>query len=364
MLAWRCRATVSRPWLATLSVFSVFALLLAGCGPRSNNGSGGGGAAGSGPTTIRLAFFPNVTHAVALVGTGNGAFAKAVGPEAKLEERSFTAGPAEIEALFANEVDIGYLGPGPALNGFLKSRGAALRIIAGASSGGAGLVVRRDAGIAKIADLAGKRVAVPQTGGTQDISLRHALKEAGLASSEVSGGTVAVTQSAPADALTLFKQKQLDAAWVPEPWVTRLVNEGDGVLLVDERDRWPGRKFATTVVIARKQFLDEHPDLVRRFLAAHAATVAQIKKDPAAARRVIGERIKTLSGKALPEAVLSEALGRTDITADPLRESVLTFADWSRDLGYQRQGRNELADLFDTKPLNAVLAERKEPAVP
>lgn len=350
-------------------IVAVFVMALtvatAGCGPRTagEQARGSGQATPGGKTVVRLAFFPNVTHGVALVGTGSGAFQKALGLEATIEESVFTAGPAEIEALFANAVDIGYVGPGPALNGFLKSKGEALRIIAGASSGGAGLVVRNGANITKLADLAGKRVSVPQTGGTQDISLRHALREAGLVSAEKQGGTVSVLQNAPADALTLFKAGRLDAAWVPEPWVTRLVAEGNGTLLLDERDRWPGRRFATTVVIARKQFLDQHPDLVKRFLAAHAQTVASIHKDPEAARRVIGERIKTLSKKAIPEAILKQALGRTDFTDDPLRESVLTFADWSRDLGYQRQGRDALADLIDVGPLNAVLAERKEPAI-
>ncbi len=337
-----------------------------GCGPRGTGGEtarGSGERTPGGKTVVRLAFFPNVTHGVALVGTGSGTFQKALGSDATIEESVFTAGPAEIEALFANAVDIGYVGPGPALNGFLKSKGEALRIIAGASSGGAGLVVRNGANISKLADLAGKRVSVPQTGGTQDISLRHALKEAGLVSAE-KGGTVSVLQNAPADALTLFKAGRLDAAWVPEPWVTRLVAEGNGTLLLDERDRWSGRRFATTVVIARKQFLDQHPDLVKRFLAAHAQTVASIHANPEAARRVIGERIKTLSKKAIPEAILKQALGRTDFTDDPLRESVLTFADWSRDLGYQRQGRDALAGLINVGPLNAVLAERKEPAIP
>ncbi len=339
--------------------------VLTGCGPRTTGGTAHepGAQTPGGKTVVRLAFFPNVTHGVALVGTGSGAFQKALAPNATIEERVFTAGPAEIEALFANAVDIGYVGPGPALNGFLKSKGEALRIIAGASSGGAGLVVRNGANITKLADLAGKRVSVPQTGGTQDISLRHVLKEAGLVSTE-KGGTVSVLQNAPADALTLFKAGRLDAAWVPEPWVTRLVAEGNGTLLIDERDRWPGRRFASTVVIARKAFLDEHPDLVKRFLVAHAETVASIHKDPEAARRVIGERIKTLSKKAIPEAILKQALARTDFTDDPLRESVLTFADWSRDLGYQRQGRDALAELIDVGPLNAVLSERKEPVVP
>jgi len=323
----------------------------------------GGRASGlreDGRRVVRLAFFPNVTHAVALVGTGSGAFTKALGPDVVLEERVFTAGPAEIEALFAGEVDIGYIGPGPALNGYLKSRGKALRIIAGASSGGAGLVVHKDARIARIEDLAGKKVAVPQTGGTQDISLRHALREAGLRTTE-KGGDVAVLQMAPADTLNQFKRNQLDAAWVPEPWVSRLEVEGDGKLLIDERDRWPGGKFATTVVIARTEFLERQPELIRRFLRAHVETVAKIERNPDAARRLVGGRVAKLTGKPLPDELLRSALARTDITADPLRGSVLTFADWSEDLGYQREGREALTNLFDLGTLDAALAEREAP---
>jgi NitT/TauT family transport system substrate-binding protein len=307
------------------------------------------------PVVVHLGFFPNLTHAAALVGTGNGSFQKALGDGVKLEERTFTAGPAEIEALFAGEVDLGYLGPGPAINGYLKSSGKALQIIAGASSGGAALVARQDAGIASLKDLTGKRVAVPQTGGTQDISLRHALQTAGLAPKN-KGGTVDVVQFAPADTLTLFKQKQVDAAWVPEPWAARLEAEAGGKVVVDERTLWPGGRFSTTVVIARTEFLQQHADLVEKFLAAHVAAVDAIKMDPDGTRRIIGDRIKELSkGKAIPEPVLKTALSRTEITYDPLKESVLTFADWSKTLGYQRQDRSALTTLFDEAPLKAAL---------
>ena len=328
-----------------------------GCGPK------GGSTDVAGVTTVHLAFFPNVTHAAALVGTGRGTFARALGVGIKIEEQVFNAGPSEIEAIFGNQVDIGYIGPGPAVNGFLKSRGAALKVIAGASSGGSSLVVRSDSGIADIKGLAGKRVAVPQTGGTQDISLRHALQTAGLTSTD-KGGSVNVLPNAPADTLTLFVKKELDAAWVTEPWVSRLVKEGNGKILQDERDLWPGRKFATTVVIVRSQFLKEHPDLVAKFLEAHIDTIDWIEGHRDEAATIVAARLKSLSGKALPLDILKTSLERTDFTYDPLRETILTFADWSKALGYLKEDRSALGSLIDVQPLNTALAKRNKPAVP
>lgn len=340
-------ATLTR-FIPPIYVFLLFSLL-SGCGPQNESPAGGtNGAASGGKTTVRLAFFPNVTHGVALVGTGSGAFAKALGSDVKIEEQVFTAGPAEIEALFAGQVDIGYIGPGPAVNGFLKSRGKALRIVAGAASGGAALVVRKDAGIVDIKGLAGKRVAIPQIGGTQDIALRHALQQVGLTSTD-KGGNVTVIATAPADALTLFQKKELDAAWTAEPWVARLAQEGNGEILVDERDEWPGQKFATTVVIMRTEFLEKNPELAKKFLEAHADTVEWIGKNRSEAQKLIGERIKQLTTKALPDAILSDALSRTEFTTDPLKETVLETANRARALGYQREDAALLKDLFDLK---------------
>ncbi len=348
-----------RPTIQKTGFLSLLALAaLAGCGPKKETGTDANGV-----TTVRLAFFPNVTHGVALVGTGKGLFAGALGAKVKIEEQIFTAGPSEIEAVFGDQADIGYIGPGPAVNGFVKSQGKALRIVAGACSGGAALVVRSDAGITDVKTLAGKRVGVPQTGGTQDISLRHALQQAQLASTD-KGGSVNVLPNAPADTLTLFVKKDLDAAWMPEPWVSRLVKEGGGKILNDERDLWPERQFATTVVIVRKRFLDAHPDIVQKFLAAHVAAADFIKAHPEEAAKVIGDRIKALTGKALPADILQQALSRTNYTYDPLKETVLTFADWSKALGYSKEDRSSLSDLFDLKPLNTALTASGKPALP
>ncbi len=338
--------------------------LLPGTGCNTNNSSNGtpsgnvSATEAGKPATVRLAYFPNVTHGVALIGVSRGTFAHAFGKDTKLETQVFTAGPAEIEALFAGAVDIGYIGPGPAINGYLKSKGDALKIIAGAASGGAGFVVANGSGIKDIKDLGGKHVSIPQVGGTQDISLRHAIMEAGLAPKN-KNGTVDVVQYAPAETETQFTQKAIDAAWLPEPWVSRLEKQGTATLLFDERDRWPNKQFASAVVIVSTKFLTAHPDLVKKFLAAHVDTVIWTKAHPGDAEKIIGEQIKAATQKAIPDDILKSALARTDMTYDPLRSSVTTFADWSRKLGYQRDEASALEGLIDETPLNAVLTERK-----
>lgn len=309
--------------------------VIAGCLPSKT-------ASTTSKSKVRLGFFPNVTHAAALYGAAQGLFGD-------VEERVFKAGPEEIEALFAGEVDFGYIGPGPAINGFLKSKGEALQIVAGAASGGAALVARKGTSITKLTDLAGKRVAVPQTGGTQDISLRHALTTAGLAP-KAKGGTVDVVQFAPADTLTLFQRGELDAAWLPEPWVARLETELGATLVIDEKTLWPGGRFSTAVVIVRSAFLKEQPETVKKLLAAHRRAITELNAKPDAGRTIVGEKIKALTGKAIPDALLKTALSRTEITADPLKESILTFADWSKDLGYLREGREALTGLFADLP--------------
>jgi NitT/TauT family transport system substrate-binding protein len=311
-----------------------------------------------GRAIVRLAFFPNVTHAPALVGIARGTFANRLGPRVRLEEQVFNAGPVEIEAVFAGQIDIGYVGPGPALNGFVNSRGKALRVIAGASSGGVSLVVRTDSGIWDIAGLAGKRISSPQLGGTQDISLRSALRRAGLQSTD-RGGSVVVLPTANPDTLTLFRRKEIDAAWAPEPWVSRLVKEADGRILVDERDEWPDRKFATTVVIARTQFLSERPELASRFIEAHVDTVHWINQNRMEASRLVGEQIRRLTTRQLPEDILGEALSRTDFLYDPLSPSILTIARRARDLGYLRmEDDQDIGGMFDLRLLNRILTDK------
>src|SRR6266702_8620999 len=202
-----------------IALVVLLALALVGCGSQTSSGSS------SGPITVNLGYFPNLTHAVALVGVERGTFQNALGPNVKLVTKTFNAGPALIEALFAGDIDIGYVGPSPAINGYVKSHGEALRIIAGAASGGAEFIVRPGANIKSPSDLNGKKLATPQLGGTQDVSLRYYLQQHGLKPAD-KGGTVQIVPTDNPNILTLFKQARIDGAWVPEPWATRLIVEG------------------------------------------------------------------------------------------------------------------------------------------
>lgn len=205
----------------TLALWVSLVLLLAGCANSTSTSNA------STPVTVHLGYFPNITHAVALVGVARGTFQQALGSKATLSTKTFNAGPSLIEALFAGAIDIGYVGPNPAVNGYVKSKGAALRIIAGAASGGALFVTRSDETIHDAKDLSGKRFATPQLGGTQDIALRNYLHQHGLQTAD-KGGTVTIVPTDNPTILTLFKQKQIDGAWVPEPWASRLILEDKG----------------------------------------------------------------------------------------------------------------------------------------
>src|SRR2546430_6896292 len=203
---------LAHSWHLT-ALFLLFAVALIGCGSQSSNTTG--------PVTLNLGYFPNLTHAVALVGVERGTFKSALGSNVKLETKTFNAGPALIEALFAGDIDIGYVGPNPAVNGYVKSNGSALRVIAGASSGGALFIVRPGANINSAKDLSGKKLATPQLGGTQDVALRLYLQQNGLKTVD-KGGTVQIIPAQNPDILTRFKQGQIDGAWMPEPWASRL----------------------------------------------------------------------------------------------------------------------------------------------
>jgi NitT/TauT family transport system substrate-binding protein len=287
-----------------------------------------------GSQKIRVGYFPNITHAQALVGLADGTFQKALGSDVVIETKVFNAGPSAVEALFAGAIDLTYIGPGPAINGFVRSEGA-VRIIAGACSGGAALVVREDVPVKSAQDLHGKRIATPQLGNTQDIAARLYLKKNGLVPVE-NGGDIQLLPIANPDQLTLFIQKQLDAAWAPEPWATRLVQEGHGRVFLDEHVLWPKGRFATTVVLVNKKFLDEHPDLVKKWLAGHVQVTRWIQNHSAEARAITGREIQKLTTKALPEPVLTEAWRHLEFTTDPIADSIQASAQGAYALGFLR----------------------------
>lgn len=312
--------------------------------------------------SIRLGYFPNITHAPALVGVVSGDFQRGLGDTVKLESKAFNGGPSLVEALFAKEIDIGYVGPNPALNAYVKSRGQAVRVIAGATSGGAALVVRKGSGIVKAGDLAGRRVATPQLGNTQDVALRKYLGLNGLMT-KTKGGTVEVLTMENAVILNSFARGEIHAAWVPEPWVTRLITEANGAILIDERDLWPDRKFATAVVIVRKGYLEAHPDLVEKFLSAHLDALARLTHSPEATLPLLSQAIEKITSKRIPLPVFTQAFTRLEPSYDPLLATLRESANSAYALGFLGRTKPDLSGIADLTILNKLLKARNLPPV-
>ncbi|MDP9237116.1 MAG: ABC transporter substrate-binding protein [Chloroflexota bacterium] len=364
--------------LILISVAAMLTLALAACGsdtkkdPTAASGaptSAGGTAAAptdiptsSGPVTLHLGYYPNFTHAPAIVGLARGTFQQDLGPNVTIDTKTFNAGGDEITALFAGDIDIGYIGPSPAVNGYVKSKGADVRIIAGAVSGGASLIVRDGAGINTAADFANKKVATPQLGNTQDVALRKWLKDNNLAAKE-QGGNVTVIPTDNATTLTAMQQGNIDAAWVPEPWDTRLIQEAGGKLFLDEKDLWPNGQFSTTMVIARTDFLNKHPDVVLNFLRAHIETTQWIAANPEDAKKLVNDGIQQLTSKALKQATIDEAWKHIGVTEDPLAAAVLTASENAFSLGFLGASKPDLSKLFALDLLNKALKEKNLPAV-
>jgi len=313
-------------------------------------------------TVIHVGAFPNITHSQAMVGKANGWFEKRMGPKVTIDWKSFNAGPSAIEALFAGAIDMTYIGPNPAISGYVRSNGEALRIVAGATSGGAALVVRNDSGIQKPEDFHGKKVASPQMGNTQDVALRAWLIAHGMKSTD-KGGDVQVIPLANPDQLTLFMKKELDGAWAPEPWATRLIREGNGRLFLDERELWPNGQFVTSHLIVRTQFLKEHPDLVKDWIRAHIEVTEWIGGHLPEAKKLLNMQIKKETGKPLADALLDDAFGRMTVTYDPLRSSLMTAAKSAFDAGFLGRQMPDLSSLYDLSLLNQVLAEKGKKAI-
>ncbi|MBV9284475.1 MAG: ABC transporter substrate-binding protein [Acidimicrobiia bacterium] len=321
-------------------------LVAAACG-----GGGSSSAKSSGHVDLRLGYFPNLTHATALVGVANGIFTKDLGSNVTLQTKTFNAGPAAVEALFSNSLDITYVGPNPAINAFQKSNGQAVRLIAGATSGGAGLVVKPS--INGPADLRGKKLASPQLGNTQDVALRNWLKKNGLNTTAEGGGDVQILPQDNAQTLDTFKSGQIDGAWVPEPWTSRLVIDGKGKLLVNEASVWPDGKFLTTTVIVRTQFLKDHPDVVKNFLKGHVEATNYINSHPAEAQQAANQAIAQLTGKALAAQVVQSAWKDLTFTWDPLASTLREEATDAQTVGLLNN--TNLKGLVDVAPLNTVL---------
>jgi NitT/TauT family transport system substrate-binding protein len=315
--------------------------------------------------TLRLGYFPNINHAQGVIGIGDGSFQKSLGDNVTLETFVFNAGPSAIESLLAGRLDASYIGPNPAINGYVVSDGQAVRVIAGATSAGASFVVRNDSGINSVQDLGGKKFASPQLGNTQDVALRKYLTDNGFNTVE-NGGNVTVLPIANADILTTFLKKEIAGAWVPEPWATRLVNEAGGKIFVDERDLWPPEgKFVTAHLIVSPKYLKENPDVIKRLLTAHVNETQWINEHKDEVPTVFNTELKKLTGQTIPEDVLTEALTRLEFTNDPIKLSLFQSANNAYDLGFLAKGqeRPNLSGIYDLALLDQVLNEKGLPTI-
>ena len=337
---------------------SVLVLSLTACATSSAGSKDVAAAAaptsgGTPAAELRLGYFPNVTHATAVYGDAAGLFAKELGAETTLKTQTFNAGPSAVEALFGGALDATYIGPNPAINAFVKSQGDAVRIIAGATSGGASLVVKPEITDAKA--LKGKTIASPQTGGTQDIALRHYLSQNGYAVDKAGAGDVTVLAQENPITLAAFQAGQIDGAWVPEPWASRLVLEGGGKVLVDERDLWPGGDFVTTQLVVRTEYLRDHPGTVKKLVAASVEANRQINADPANAKKVVNAALAKLTGKPLKPEILERAFAGIRSTDDPIASSLATSAEHAFDTGLVKKA--DLTGIYDLRLLREVLGK-------
>ena len=350
---------------------------------------------------LRLGYFPNLNHAQVIIGLANGHFQKALSEHStdsgeegdkgtSIKEYVFSAGPSAIEALYAGQIDVAYVGPNPAINGYLASNGEGIRIISGSASGGAVFVVRNDSGIQTTSDLGGKKFASPQLGNTQDVALRKYLIQNGYETVE-NGGNVTVVPVKPSDILTLMLKKEIDGAWVPEPWGARLVKEANGKIFVDERDLWPpDGKFVTTNIIVRTDYLKNNPETIKKLIDAHIDETIWINNTLKDSRtgnftgasgneenqtnddlgnsgvetfiHSFNDGLKRITGNTVPEDELKDALQRLEFTYDPLERSLFRMADDAYELGLIGRGNKpDLTNIYDLSLLNEVLEERNLP---
>jgi len=323
-------------------------LTCSACSKKTNN------------SVIRVGYFPNIAHAQAVIGLANGTFESYIGPDVKIKSTLFNAGPSIIEAVFSEDIDIAYVGPSPAINGYVRSNGEALKVISGVSCGGSLFVIRPDSGIKKAADISGKRIATPQLGNTQDIALRGYIKDSGLLPTE-RGGTVHILPLRNPDILNLFMRKQIDGAWVPEPWGSRLLSEAGGEIFLEEKSLWKNGQFCSTLVIAGTNFLGKHPGLVKRWLTAHVVLTGWINQHPDEAKEVIRSQIKAISGICLSEKIVNDAFTRLEFTYDPIVFSLFSYAKMAFDAGYLGNREPDLSQMIDLSILNNILKEKALP---
>ena len=309
-------------------------------------GLGGcGSSGGDNKTSVRGAYFPNITHSQALVMKNQKTLENKWGDSCEVTWTSFNAGPAEMEAIFAGEIDLGYIGPVPALSANAKSNGE-VKIISNSTDAGAVLLKRKDSGIDSVADLAGKKVAVPQLGNTQHLCLLKILADNNLKTTD-QGGDVTVSASANADIVNLIDNKSVDAALVPEPWGTTIEKNGNAEVLLDYDEVIAGGNYPTAVVVVSEDFNKKHPDIVKDFIEAHEEATVYINGNKDAAISVVNSEIENATGKSLNEDVIKGAFERMTITSELNKDAIMEFGNISKEAGFI-ESVPEVEDVFTT----------------
>ena len=315
---------------------------------------------------LRVGFFPNITHAPALVGYHETATKGAAGwfekrTGAKIEWYPFNAGPSAIEALFTGAIDATYVGPSPVINGYTRSKATDIRVLTGAARGGAALVVRKDSPLKSAANFRGRKIGTPQLGGTQDVTARAWLVGGGLTITQRGGDAFVIPTPNP-DQLDLFRRGALDAVWTVEPWVSRLELEAKGKVYLDESALWPetGGKYVTTHLVSSARFLTERPELLKKWIAAQVELTRWANTNANEAKRILNAELKAETTRALPQATLDRAWPRLELTHDPVRASLLKSAENAHRIGFLRE-KPDLSRIYDLHLLNEVLREAKLP---
>jgi NitT/TauT family transport system substrate-binding protein len=347
---------------AAVAALSLTAACATATSPTSSTpvaaNSSSGTSAGATASELRLGYFANVTHTTPIVGVAKSFFADKLG-STKLTTQIFNAGPAEMTALLGGKLDAAYVGPSSALNAYVKSKGTGLTIVAGAENAGAELVVSSK--IASVADLKGKTIASPQLGNTQDVALRYWLKQQGYATTQQGGGDVKISPTDNATTLTLFEAGKIDGAWVPEPWASRLVVEGGGHVLVDEKTLWPNGQFATTNLVVATSYLKQYPGTVKALIEGQVAANAWVTANPTDAASLVNSQVKALTGKSLKDAVITRAWTEESVTNDPEASSLQTSLAHAVADGLLKQ--TSLNGIYDLSLLNQVLTAGGQSAV-
>lgn len=336
-----------------LGALALVALVATGCASAAAKSKGSAG-------TLRLGVFPNLTHAPALVGLANGLLQKDLG-STKLKVVPFTSGSEASNALLAGSIDASYIGPGPTVSLFIKSGKVA--VISGAAQGGASLVVRTGVTISSPADFAGKKIADPGIGNTQDVALRTWLHGNGLRAKDEGGNVTIVPLTKNSDSVQLMQQKQIDGAWLPEPYPSLLIAQGLAIRYLDEKTLWPGGRFVTTNLLVSSGYLSAHPDVVKNLVKGNVDSIRFIQQNASQAAGLANQELTTLGGKSLDPGVLQAAWSEITFSWDPVASSLVANAQHEQALGYIDSVPSNLTSIYKLSDLNSILTSIGQPAV-